>query len=718
MVLLQKQSVQKLILDKNNTHNKKLYSLWQKQCPDTPECIVNYSNYKLNLSESYALRYGLNHHILPSKVNSVKFKSSIDSQINNICYSNKVSLTYDDKNSIREATDRFIHESDQICNTKQNRHLHKTLGRISRNKAIKVCKMDKGVGLVIMNNCDYYSKLDQIINDKTRFIRLDYNINTENVQNCRLAPWVIKENKIARYCRDYIQKLVDEKTYRRILPNGSQPGKMYGMAKNHKPNCPLRPVLSAVNTPSYHLAKWLEQNIKPYFSSEYSVSSTSTFVEELSHLNPLPTDVLVSFDIKSLYTKVPLTEVIRDMQSKIYSQSDPSSFFVNSGISEVVFKNILQTCSESIFLYKDNVYKQHDGLSMGSPLAPLMADWFVAKVEDQIFNRNVSCKPKFYRRYVDDIFAVFHSTADRDSFFKILNNEHPNLEFTMETNKNLPFLDVSISVRDGKYRTQVYRKPTNTGVLMNYNSNTPPQWRRSLINCLLMRAFRNSSHYCLFRSEITTLRTIFKRNGYPDPFIDKIIFDFQQTHAQDEQHFKLNKQKSGTKKPQIVVKEFDEVYLNLPYIGRPSTKLHRKINIQMRKYNLWVNAAYRTTKTGSYFNLKSQCSKLFESNVVYQFTCSRDENESYIGETRRHLFQRINEHNSNNNNNNSAIFDHMFNCTGCMNNTNIAKSFKILYKCKRSNLYSLESIMIRKHRPTLNSKLGVNKGCYPLTIFR
>ena len=50
MVLLQKQSVQKLILDKNNTHNKKLYSLWQKQCPDTPECIVNYSNYKLNLS--------------------------------------------------------------------------------------------------------------------------------------------------------------------------------------------------------------------------------------------------------------------------------------------------------------------------------------------------------------------------------------------------------------------------------------------------------------------------------------------------------------------------------------------------------------------------------------------------------------------------------------------------------------------------------------------
>ena len=111
---------------------------------------------------------------------------------------------------------------------------------------------------------------------------------------------------------------------------------------------------------------------------------------------------------------------------------------------------MLETCSESIFLYRDKVYKQHDGLSMGSPLAPIMADWFVSKIENQIFKRNISCKPKFYRRYVDDIFAVFDSTADRDSFFQILNNEHPNLEYTMETDKNLPFLEFIASTSHGK----------------------------------------------------------------------------------------------------------------------------------------------------------------------------------------------------------------------------------------------------------------------------
>ena len=64
----------------------------------------------------------------------------------------------------------------------------------------------------------------------------------------------------------------------------------------------------------------------------------------------------------------------------------------------------------------------------------------------------------------------------------------------------------------------------------------------------------------------------------------------------------------------------------------------------MRKYCLCVKAAYNTVKVGSYFSLKSKCSNLFGSNVVYKFTCSRDENISYLGETQRHLFKRISEH--------------------------------------------------------------------------
>ena len=79
VVLLKEQVVKKSMLDKIKTHNKKLYALWQNQCPETPNCIINYSSKELNLSEIYALIYGLNNHILPSKVDALKIKSSIDS---------------------------------------------------------------------------------------------------------------------------------------------------------------------------------------------------------------------------------------------------------------------------------------------------------------------------------------------------------------------------------------------------------------------------------------------------------------------------------------------------------------------------------------------------------------------------------------------------------------------------------------------------------------
>ena len=239
LLLLHENVIKRLVLEKNITHNKKLYALWQNQRPQTPDCIVNFSDRDLTLSERHALVYGLNHHILPNKINPLQIKSNIDSQINKICYFNKVNLTFDDKNMIREATNKFTHEAENICNTKQNRHLHKTLRNLSNNNGIKICKMDKGVGLVILNENDYCQKLDNIICDRTRFTRLDYNINTNKVQDCMNSPWIVKENKIIRYCRQHLLNVVDKSTYGRIYPSGSQPGKMYGMAKNHKPNCPL-----------------------------------------------------------------------------------------------------------------------------------------------------------------------------------------------------------------------------------------------------------------------------------------------------------------------------------------------------------------------------------------------------------------------------------------------------------------------------------------------
>ncbi|MEL6805942.1 MAG: hypothetical protein AAFO91_19435, partial [Bacteroidota bacterium] len=207
--------------------------------------------------------------------------------------------------------------------------------------------------------------------DRSRFTQLVYNLNTTDIKHCSQAPWVGKSISVKNYCIKYIKPLVNNGTYRKMTC--TQQKKLFSMAKVHKDGCPLRPVLSAINTPEYNLAKWLEQHLKPFVDDQHTVASSSEFVNQLHTLRPADTDVCVSFDIKSLYTNVPLEEVIDDIIVTVFAEDPKTTFFTNSAITKRVLKNMLKVCSQSIFLFNEKVFKQIDGVAMGSPLAPLLA---------------------------------------------------------------------------------------------------------------------------------------------------------------------------------------------------------------------------------------------------------------------------------------------------------------------------------------------------------
>ena len=368
---------------------------------------------------------------------------------------------------------------------------------------------------------------------------------------------------------------------------------------------------------------------------------------------------------------------------------------------------MLTLCSESVFLYKNSVYKQCDGVAMGSPLAPLLANWFVVSIEKKILEdpEHASYKPKIYKRYVDDVFAVFNSPEDRDTFFKVLNSAHPNLRFTMEISSGaLPFLDVSISIKEESYSTKVYRKPTNTGVLMHFECMAPLRWKKALIRCLLMRAFKLSSNLKNFNSEVMMIQTSLQKNGYPSRFINEVCEPFIQDKNINETSFELPQQIQ----PRSGHQDSTPVYVCIPYVGRPSQKLQIRIRQEMQTHQITTIAAYRTTKVGSYFNLKSPCPHLFNSNVVYQFQCFRDGNSTYIGETRRQLFRRVDDHCGKDKK--SAVFDHLYKCSPCQSNNVISDQFKILRKCDKRSILSYEALLIAKNCPVLNTQLGPAKG--------
>ena len=97
-------------------------------------------------------------------------------------------------------------------------------------------------------------------------------------------------------------------------------------------------------------------------------------------------------------------------------------------------------------------------------------------------------------------------------------------------------MDTEITIRKGSLKSSVWRKPTHTGVILNYHAVCPLKWKSGLITCLLNRAKTICSTESLFRSEVTKLKEMFFKNGYSAWFYNKTLNTFYNSgqHENDQ----------------------------------------------------------------------------------------------------------------------------------------------------------------------------------------
>ena len=225
-------------------------------------------------------------------------------------------------------------------------------------------------------------------------------------------------------------------------------------------------MISMVGTAQYNLAKYLNTIIKPNIPSRFMLLSTSDFVERLSQLQSPPNPCFVSFDVVSLFTNMPLEEVLNFACDYVYS--DISSTV--PGFDRKNFLKLLRFATSGEFLYKDKIFKQVDGVAMGSPLVLTLANLFMAHYEQQWLSSPSA--PIHYFRYVDDIFCIFDKDRQNHmDFLSFLNTQHPNLQFTADVGPDsLPFLDVYVGVNASTVVLSVLRKETYTGLFYESTS--------------------------------------------------------------------------------------------------------------------------------------------------------------------------------------------------------------------------------------------------------
>ena len=140
-----------------------------------------------------------------------------------------------------------------------------------------------------------------------------------------------------------------------------------------------------------------------------------------------PKKFLVSYDITSLFTNIPLQETI-DIAINLISNHNPNLSITRTEL-------FLFATSKTHFIFNSKFYNQIDGVAVGSPLAPVLANIFMGFHESKWLNEYNLNQSKFYLRYVDDILAAFDNEQDSLNFLNFLNNRHPNIKFIIEKTK-------------------------------------------------------------------------------------------------------------------------------------------------------------------------------------------------------------------------------------------------------------------------------------------
>ena len=567
--------------------------------------------------------------------------------------------------------------------------------------------MDKGTGVVVMDSDEYYSKLDVIVNDSSKFKKLSF---PDDYAKASLI--ISKQRSVSYYVNTYLKDDYgfDKKFRANLTQTGCQPGKLYGQVKVHKPGHPLRPVVSMIGTPEYELAKFLDTFIKPNIPNDFMLSSTSEFIDKLKFSSVQGHESMVSFDVCSLFTNVPLLETINIVVDRVYGKDS----VIKPPFKKLFFKKMLIMCSSGLFMYNDEWYEQIDGVAMGSPLASSLANMFLAHIEHTLLMKKHTLPPNFPKlslRYVDDIFCLFECKDHHEQFLHILNSLHPSLQFTVEVaTTSLPFLDVRVKIDDNNLETSVYRKSTHTGVFLNYQAIAPTAWKRGLIWCLLHRAKMICSSLSLFWEEVDVLRHMFTRNGYTHSFFDLVCDKFMQPKPLADNSI-LSEPEAAEAIPFCLFK--------VPYYGK-SSGMFAKTFKQLVEDNFKVDlrVIFTTNKVGSSFSLKSRSPSTLWSNVVYCFTCAATAHLTYIGYTSRHLSTRAEEHTDLTKNTKSHVRSHILSCDGCkdarVNFTNfeVLKHYSSEMDCKVG-----EALAIKKHRPHINKQLFANGASLILNVW-
>lgn len=548
------------------------------------------------------------------------------------------------------------------------------------NKDVVVVPADKGCAIVVMDRNDYHDKIKNHLSDQSTYVSEPRDTT----------------NSIRSSINQFLKKLFDKKLltrsqYNNLFANSAMIPLFYALIKVHKTGYPIRPIVSFIGSPSYNIAKYLSKILTPSTNkSAIKLKNSIDIKQKLQSFTVPATHMLISFDVKALFTSIPQIFALDCLETFLEEHKD---IYDRTRLNASEILKLIKLCFDStLFAYDNLYYRQVTGTPMGSPVSVVIAEIVMQSIEKFIIPQ-IQGFTLFWYRYVDDVLACVKK-EDVPCVLNIINSVNGSIQFTAEEEQEnaISFLDLKlIKNQDGTLSFEIFRKATHTDKYLHYDSYHPIEHKNSVIRTLLHRA----NTLCDDENKLTEkdhIRKVLKNNSYPKAAIDKIE----------------NKRNNNVNTAQNLNKNSENIYVSLPYIKNTSERVGRIL----KKYD--INIAHKPTRS-----LKSEICCLKDhrpvsdrAGVVYRFDCG-DCDAVYVGETGRQVKDRMREHQRDVVTQKcvSKVYNHV-------NDTGHAFDFdnvRVLDNCSHSKVrLHLESMHTHMQSNPLNRSLTLNNIYHPL----
>ena len=250
-------------------------------CQDPDQVIFNFSSYNVSDQEKIVLSKGLSFAIPPKTIRYSKSLVPFEILFRDISRLDVSNLNKECvKSRLQNSAYTSFKQFSKISEKNLSKEEVKALNTLVNNNDTVIQKGDKGNNVVILDRSDYISKLSKILKDTSKFKRV-------NVAEGKALDHLIQmEERIIHLLKSLEdQGEISEKERNDLYPSGAKPGVLYYLAKIHKvfedgtPS--FLPILSAIGTPTYNLAKFYDQLLEPRTSNDYTIKDYFSFAKEV-----------------------------------------------------------------------------------------------------------------------------------------------------------------------------------------------------------------------------------------------------------------------------------------------------------------------------------------------------------------------------------------------------------------------------------------------------